>query len=75
MKWTFPNINLVHAAANEPESHGYLKFEVDLVEGLAEGTQFSNTAEIYFDYNPAVVTPPAFTTLKYIYPMQLQIKI
>ncbi|MBP7400383.1 MAG: T9SS type A sorting domain-containing protein [Chitinophagales bacterium] len=68
VKWTFPNINLVHAALNEPESHGYLKFEVDLVEGLAEGTQFSNTAEIYFDYNPAVVTPPAFTTLKIYIP-------
>lgn len=68
VKWTFSNINLVHAAINEPLSHGYLKFEVDLVEGLAEGTQFSNTAQIYFDYNPAVVTPPAFTTLQIYIP-------
>jgi len=52
----FNNILLPDSIVNEPESHGYVKYTVLPQSGFKENTEVSNTAYIYFDYNPAIVT-------------------
>ncbi|MFM9984823.1 MAG: T9SS type A sorting domain-containing protein [Flavobacteriales bacterium] len=54
--FTFPNINLPDSVSNEPESHGFVTYRIYPLLGLAPMTVIENTAEIYFDFNPAVVT-------------------
>ncbi|WP_298151864.1 T9SS type A sorting domain-containing protein [Flavobacterium sp.] len=56
LTWQFNNIYLPTAFDNEPESHGYVTFKVKPKQGYAVGDIISNTAEIYFDTNPAIVT-------------------
>ncbi|MFZ1824712.1 MAG: hypothetical protein WAU21_03870, partial [Chitinophagales bacterium] len=68
VKWTFNNINLPYSFIDEPGSQGFVKFEVDLQPGLPVGTQIKNNAAIYFDYNPAVITNTAYTTLQLYIP-------
>jgi uncharacterized delta-60 repeat protein len=52
----FSNILLPHEAVNEPGSNGFLKFSINPDENLADYTQVSNLAYIYFDYNPPIIT-------------------
>jgi len=61
---TFHNIMLPDSSSNEQESHGYINVIVNLKPGLIEGTQIFNTAEIYFDFNEAVITNTVVNTLK-----------
>lgn len=56
LQFHFDGINLPDSASNEPESHGYVVFEVSPVQGLSYGTQINNTSEIYFDFNPPIRT-------------------
>lgn len=63
MKFDFPNIMLPDSGSNEPLSHGYVMYEVKAKPGLANGTQFTNTAYIYFDFNPAIVTNTTLNTI------------
>lgn len=59
----FPEIMLPDSTTNEPESHGFLAFRINHVEDIALPTLIENTAYIYFDSNPAVVTNTAWTTI------------
>lgn len=52
----FNNIRLVDSFTNEPLSHGYLMFRIAQQPDLAYGTQIYNSAAIYFDFNPPVIT-------------------
>jgi uncharacterized repeat protein (TIGR01451 family) len=52
----FDNINLLDSFANEPASHGFVKFSIKPKAGMQLGQSISNTAHIYFDFNAAVVT-------------------
>jgi uncharacterized repeat protein (TIGR01451 family) len=52
----FDNIMLPDSIANEPESHGYVVFEVEPVLSVAAGEEAENKVEIYFDFNSPVVT-------------------
>lgn len=61
---TFNNILLPDSNSNEPASHGFIQVVADLKPGLSEGTQIFNTAEIYFDFNEAVITNTVVNTLK-----------
>jgi hypothetical protein len=63
VKFNFYNIMLPDSNSNEPESHGYVKFSVRLNSGLTIGTQINNTAYIYFDSNPAIITNTALNTI------------
>lgn len=56
MKFNFPDIWLPDSTANEPESHGSLTYRIKEYEGNGIGTEIFNTAYIYFDWNPAIVT-------------------
>ena len=59
----FDNIYLPDSNVNEPASRGWVSFTLDVVQGQPNGTRISNTAGIYFDYNPPIVTNNAFVTL------------
>ena len=56
LKFVFPDINLPDSTTNEPESHGFVTFQIRLLPGLAEGTLISNNAAIYFDFNDPIIT-------------------
>lgn len=60
--WTFENINLPIEMTDEPGSHGYVTFKIKLNPGFAVNDVIENTAEIYFDFNPAIVTNTFQTT-------------
>lgn len=63
MKFNFDNIMLDDSTHNEPGSHGYVTYQVKTKPGLTTGTQIQNTAHIYFDFNPAVVTNTTINTI------------
>jgi len=61
--WTFEQIFLPDSTTDLVGSQGFVKFRIDQSDHLTPGTQIKNAAEIYFDYNPAVVTDTAWHTL------------
>lgn len=63
VSFIFEDIMLPDSNANELESHGFVKFEIDLMPGLPLETSIYNTASIYFDANPAIVTNTTVSTL------------
>jgi hypothetical protein len=63
VRFNFPNINLPDSFTNEPGSHGYVQYKVELKENLPLGTVIENTAHIYFDFNPPVVTNTTTNTI------------
>lgn len=62
--WYFDDIMLPDSNANEPMSHGFISFEVDVIdwEQVPNGSEINNTAHIYFDFNEAIVTNTTRTT-------------
>lgn len=63
LMWTFDNIYLPDSNSNMIKSQGFVKFKIDQTAHLTPGTKIKNAAEIYFDYNPAVLTDTAWHTL------------
>ena len=56
LEWTFENIMLPDSNVNEPASNGFVSFTVDQNRDLADGVEINNTANIYFDFNEAIIT-------------------
>ncbi len=56
LAFSFPNINLADSGSSFNASQGYVQYRVKPKPNLPGGTQIKNTANIYFDFNPAVVT-------------------
>ncbi len=56
VRFEFKNIYLPAASVNEPASHGYVNYKIYAPHFLPNGTQIQNTAHIFFDFNPAIVT-------------------
>lgn len=54
--WKFNNINLPPSVANTLIGHGYIVFKVKPKSGYVVGDIIPNTANIYFDFNPAILT-------------------
>jgi len=52
----FPNIQLPDSTSDPEGSQGYIIFEVQPYLPVEEGDIIQNTAHIYFDFNPAVIT-------------------
>jgi hypothetical protein len=52
----FPNIMLPDSASDPSGSQGFIQYRIKPLANLPVGTQIENTAHIYFDFNPAVVT-------------------
>lgn len=63
LQFAFANILLPDSNVNEAASHGFVSFEIDLANDLPIGTEITNTAFIYFDQNPAVVTNTTLNTI------------
>ena len=56
LTWQFDAINLPSESMDEPNSHGYVYFKIKPFAGYQEGDIIPNTADIYFDFNPAITT-------------------
>jgi hypothetical protein len=52
----FDNINLPDSTTNLAASQGWLRYRVSPFNPLQELTTIENTASIYFDFNPPVIT-------------------
>ena len=63
LKFSFNNIMLPDSGANEPQSHGFVAYSIHQKTNLTEGTQITNKAGIYFDFNPAVMTNTTLNTI------------
>ena len=59
LRWTFPNIQLPDSNVNEAASHGFVSFRIRPRLPVLPGTVIENTANIYFDFNPPVITEPS----------------
>lgn len=64
LTWYFDNIELTPKSVDPNRSHGYIQYTLQLKPGLSLGTQIKNTAYIYFDANPAIITNTTKNTLK-----------
>lgn len=56
VQWTFANILLPDSGTNEAASHGLVTFRIEPMEPLLPGTEITNAADIFFDFNPPVRT-------------------
>lgn len=55
-RFTFNDIFLPDSDTDFDGSQGYVKFQIKALEDIAENTVVENTASIYFDQNPPIVT-------------------
>ncbi len=62
LRWQFNNILLADSNTNEPASNGFIQFRISPKPGLALGSKVRNHAEIYFDFNPPIVTNQTLST-------------
>ncbi|HLP65319.1 DUF7619 domain-containing protein [Flavobacterium sp.] len=56
LKWTFEDILLPPSIPDTTVGKGYVTFRVKPKSGYAIGDIIENTASIYFDFNPAIIT-------------------
>jgi len=56
LTFRFPNIMLPDSASNPEGSIGFIQYRIKPISNLPVGAQIVNTAHIYFDFNPAIVT-------------------
>jgi uncharacterized repeat protein (TIGR01451 family) len=57
LTWTFAGIDLPPSVEGDAVTgHGYVVFQVKPKPGFALGDIIPNTADIFFDFNPAIVT-------------------
>lgn len=63
LQFTFDNIQLPDSNINEPNSHGFIRFNIDQKLDNPNGTMIQNTADIFFDFNEAVTTNTTLHTV------------
>jgi uncharacterized repeat protein (TIGR01451 family) len=56
LTWRFNNIQLPPSVENTNTGKGYITFKVKPKAGYATGDIIPNTAGIYFDFNPVIIT-------------------
>ena len=59
----FDGIYLPDSTSNEPESHGFIAYKIKPKSDIQVGDIISNTADIYFDFNEAVITNTVTTEI------------
>ena len=62
-RFNFAGIDLPDSTVSFVGSQGYVQYKIKLRNNLVPGTKISNTASIYFDFNPAVATNTVTDTL------------
>jgi len=69
LTFQFDNIMLPDSNSNEPLSHGFVKFEINLIENLPPHDTITNAANIFFDFNAPIITNTALNVIDcYIIP-------
>jgi uncharacterized repeat protein (TIGR01451 family) len=63
LEWTFNNILLPDSTTNQEASNGFVTFRVKQNLDLANGTQLTNSADIYFDFNDPIITNQTLHTV------------
>lgn len=63
LEWRFNKIMLVDSNTNEPASHGFIAYRIKPKNTLQTGDTVKNTASIYFDFNPPVITNTAHSVV------------
>ena len=63
MEFRFNDIMLLDSFENEAASHGFVTYTIKQNKDLALGTVITNKAEIYFDFNEAIVTNTTVHTI------------
>jgi hypothetical protein len=61
----FDNINLPDSTSDLAGSQGFIIYEIDMLPNLSPGTEIENTASIYFDFNPPVITNTTLNTIAF----------
>ncbi len=61
--WRFDHINLPDSGRNQLESNGFLRYQVKRFGALPLGTELTNRAAIYFDFNAPIITNTTLNTL------------
>lgn len=56
LEFYFPNISLPDSNVNESASHGFVHYRIKANTSLGLSDTIYNSAAIYFDYNPAIIT-------------------
>lgn len=62
-EFLFENILLPDSIVNEPLSHGFVRYRIQPKSSLTVGDSILNSAAIYFDFNPPVITNKAITEI------------
>lgn len=63
LKFIFDDIMLPDSNANEPASHGFVKFRIKQELDLDIFTEIYNSAAIYFDFNEPIITNTTLHTI------------
>lgn len=63
VEFLFEDILLPDSTTNEILSHGFVAFEIQTIDDLEEFSVIKNKAEIYFDFNRAIVTNTITNTM------------
>ncbi|WP_298511586.1 T9SS type A sorting domain-containing protein [uncultured Kordia sp.] len=63
IEFIFDNINLPDSTNDEPNSHGYITFKIKPKSDVAVGDIITGVADIYFDFNPPIITNTAMTEI------------
>lgn len=63
MKFNFYNIMLPDSGADLAGSEGFINYKVKAKPNAVAGTEWKNTAYIYFDFNEAIITNTTLNTL------------
>jgi len=56
VSFVFDDINLPDITNDEPNSHGFIAFKIKPKSNVVVGDIISGVADIYFDFNPAIIT-------------------
>ncbi|AFL81660.1 conserved repeat protein [Aequorivita sublithincola DSM 14238] len=63
VNFIFENIDLPPETTDPEGSNGYIAFQILPISNLQIGDSVDNTANIFFDYNPAIITNTVTTTI------------
>ena len=65
LKFRFLNILLPDSNVNEAASHGFASFRIKPRQPVLTGSTIENVANIFFDFNPPVITDPSVLTAEF----------
>ena len=63
LTYTFSNINLSDSTTDEPASHGWMSYRIKPVSDLVLNQIIMSDSDIYFDFNPPIITNTVSTQL------------